>query len=118
MTAPPGHSLTLREIIIGTQIGARRRNLGKTQLFGLQAASNFHSFLTQSRTTCLRNGAAHGGLDLPTLVNNVDSSPQTCPQANLIYVISPLRSFLSDAFRLCQVDNQGKLVTRYSALSS
>ena len=70
----PGHSLTLREITIGTQIGAQRGNLGRTQLAALQAAASLHSFLTQPKATCLRNGSAHSGLDLPTIVNMVDSS--------------------------------------------
>lgn len=36
-----GHSLSLREMMVVIQIGAQRRNLGRTQLAALQAASSF-----------------------------------------------------------------------------
>ena len=53
---------------------------GETQLAGLLPGSCLVNFLTQPRTTCLRNGTAHSGFERPNLINsgsileNLDSS--------------------------------------------
>lgn len=41
------------------------------------------TFLMVTRSTPLRNGAAHSELVLSTSINNKESAPQMCPQANL-----------------------------------
>lgn len=45
----------------------------------------------QLRTACPKKGTAYHGLGPPRWTHHQDNAPQTCPQANLICAIPPLK---------------------------
>lgn len=56
----------------GAQAGTQGRSCGETLLASLLMGSGSASFLIQSSTVCLGNGAAHSELGPPISVNSRD----------------------------------------------
>lgn len=70
--------------------GAWRRNHGRMLLAGSIFGSRSASFFI-AQDYCLRDSAAHSGLDSPSSINNQDCLCKTCSQANLLEAIPPPR---------------------------
>lgn len=65
----------LKQLVLSTLKGERNEYMHIACLL-LSLISPF----TEFRIFCLRNGASHSGLCLPTSINNQDNPPQTHPQ--------------------------------------
>lgn len=62
-----------------------RRNLHEYCLLASPETGLFStSFLRQFMTSCLGNGTAHSGLGSLTSINNQDTPPETCSQADQV----------------------------------